>query len=165
MWIFRLGGRYRSWAMRLLVGYALTLTVLQPANVHAQLSTVFKDPTGIAIEGYDAIAYSKDGKAIEGSQRIRNDWNGASWYFTSRENRDLFQKDPWKYAPQYGGYCAFALATTNQLVPSHPEIWKIIDGRLYLFANTEAQKLFAKRVKKLSQTADKNWKSRITPGS
>ena len=128
----------------------------------AERSTIFKDPTGVAIEGYDVVAYGKEKKAVEGSQKIRQDWNSASWYFSSKENRDLFQADPKSFAPQYGGYCAYALAGTNQLVPADPKMWKIIDGKLYLFASFEAQQIFTKRAKKLVQTADKNWKGQFT---
>ena len=86
----------------------------------------------VAIKGYDPVAYFTQNKAVEGSDKFAHRWLGATWYFASAENRDLFIKDPGKYAPQYGGYCAdgvsFGTITTN----IDPKAWRIIEGKLYL---------------------------------
>lgn len=86
----------------------------------------------VAIKGYDPVAYFTDDKAVEGSPQYSHHWLGATWYFANAEHRDMFAKDPGKYAPQYGGYCAdgvsFGTVTTN----IDPNAWRIIDGKLYI---------------------------------
>lgn len=86
----------------------------------------------VAIKGYDPVAYFVDGKAVEGNVQYSHRWLGAIWYFASAEHRDLFVKEPSRYAPQYGGYCAdgvsFGTVTTNV----DPRAWRIIDGKLYI---------------------------------
>jgi YHS domain-containing protein len=86
----------------------------------------------VAIKGYDPVAYFVDGRAVEGNEQYSHRWLGATWHFASAEHRDLFAKDPSRYAPQYGGYCAdgvsFGTVTTNV----DPRAWRIIDGKLYI---------------------------------
>lgn len=86
----------------------------------------------VAIKGYDPVAYFTESKAIKGSKEFTYDWLGATWHFSSAENRDLFKSEPVKYSPQYGGHCAdgvsFGTITTN----IDPQAWRIIEGKLYL---------------------------------
>jgi YHS domain-containing protein len=86
----------------------------------------------VAIKGYDPVAYFVDGRAVEGNEQYSQRWLGATWHFASAEHRDLFVKDPSRYAPQYGGYCAdgvsFGTVTTNV----DPRAWRIIDDKLYI---------------------------------
>lgn len=84
-----------------------------------------------AVGGYDTVAYHTENKAVKGSKEFSTIWKSASWYFKSQENLDLFKADPEKYAPQYGGYCAWAVAHDN-LVKADPKTWHIDDGKLYL---------------------------------
>lgn len=99
---------------------------------------------GVAIKGYDPVAYFTEHKAVEGSDAFSYKWLGATWHFASAENRDLFKKDPVKYAPQYGGLCAdgvsFGTITTN----IDPNAWRIIDGKLYLSYDPGAASGFEK---------------------
>jgi len=90
---------------------------------------------GIAINGTDPVAYFTEGDYAYGDEAISAEWNGATWLFTSEEHRDLFLADPEKYAPQYGGYCAFALAH-NAIATTVPEAWTIHNGKLYLNYST-----------------------------
>ena len=76
-------------------------------------------PDGVAIRGYDPVAYFSDGKPVPGSDAYTADWNGARWKFASAAHRDLFKADPVKYAPQYGGYCAYGTAK-GHLAPTQP---------------------------------------------
>ena len=89
---------------------------------------------GVAIGGYDAVAYFTDAKAVEGTKQHSFDWYGATWHFVSEANRAAFAKDPEKYAPQYGGYCAFGVSR-GYAVKVDPTAWKIVDGKLYLNYN------------------------------
>jgi YHS domain-containing protein len=86
---------------------------------------------GTAVGGYDAVAYHTQGKAVPGSPEFTVQWKGATWRFASQESLDRFRADPEAYAPQYGGYCAYGVAQ-GYAVKGEPEIWKIVDGKLYL---------------------------------
>ncbi len=99
----------------------------QPA---AGQQDIYTTPAG-AIEGYDPVAYFTEGEAVRGDEQFQFEWSGATWYFASEGNRSLFREDPEKYAPQYGGYCAYAMADGKK-VKVDPEAWTIADGKLYL---------------------------------
>jgi hypothetical protein len=87
----------------------------------------------VAILGYDTVAYFTEGRAVKGSPEISESWLGATWHFSSAENRDAFVADPISYAPQYGGFCAGSAAVGNITDNIDPESFRIIDGKLYLF--------------------------------
>jgi YHS domain-containing protein len=83
------------------------------------------------VRGIDVVAYFTAGDAMPGDPAFKHDWNGAIWHFASAENRDAFAADPARYAPQYGGFCAWAVAN-NYTAPIDPDAWRIVDGKLYL---------------------------------
>jgi len=83
--------------------FALLCSTVVPAGAHA-LSPVNADERGVAVKGYDVIAYFTAGEPVEGSSEIAFEWNGAMWWFSNRRHLELFQGDPEKYAPRYGGY-------------------------------------------------------------
>lgn len=87
---------------------------------------------GVAIEGYDSVGYFSAGRAQRGDTVYETEWNGATWRFATAAERDAFAADPAAYAPQFGGYCANGLSQGHK-VTGNPEIWRIIDGKLYLF--------------------------------
>jgi YHS domain-containing protein len=89
------------------------------------------EANGIAIRGYDTVAYFTQSKPVEGSDEFTTEWSGATWKFSSQEHLDLFVADPEKYAPQYGGYCAYGVAQ-NYLVKIEPDQWTIHNDKLYL---------------------------------
>ena len=115
-----------------------------------------KNMDGFAIKGFDPVSYFTNRKPEMGMTKFKFEWMGANWQFTNKEHMDMFMKDPEKYAPQFGGYCAFA-ASKNKLVHSDPSVWTIENGRLYLNVNSGAQKLFRKDLKKNIMMAEKNW--------
>ena len=90
---------------------------------------------GVAIMGYDPVAYFTDSKPVQGSEEFSYDWLGTPWYFASREHRELFKSEPVKYAPQFGGYCAGEVSGNGITINIDPEAWRIIDGKLYLSYN------------------------------
>ena len=109
-----------------------------------------------AIKGYDPVAYFTDGKPVEGKKEFEHEWMGAKWYFATTTNRDLFKADPEKYAPRYGGYCAYAVAM-GKTADIDPNAWKIVDGKLYLNYNQEIQAKWLEDVPGYIQKADMNW--------
>lgn len=86
---------------------------------------------GVAIDGYDTVAYFSTGRAVSGQPEIEVEWKGAVWRFASERNRDMFEMNPRAYAPRFGGYCAYALSRGYVDSPD-PQAWKIVDGKLYL---------------------------------
>lgn len=103
------------------------------------------EPNGVAIRGYDTVAYFTKRMPVEGKNSLRAQWSGATWKFSSQEHLDLFVAEPEKYAPQYGGYCAYGVAQQN-LVKIEPEEWSIIDGKLYLNYNAKLNKAWKKDI-------------------
>ncbi|OHD67909.1 MAG: hypothetical protein A2W19_06570 [Spirochaetes bacterium RBG_16_49_21] len=111
----------------------------------------------VAIKGYDPVAYFKVGKALKGDKSIAFAWRGANWHFTTRENRDMFAAAPEKYAPQYGGYCAWAMSEARK-AQTDPEVWKIVDGKLYLNCSRAAMEKWEKDIPGNIKKADENWR-------
>ena len=116
---------------------------------------------GIAIAGYDATAYFTVGQPVRGSADFELRWNGAVWRFSSAANRDLFAANPEAYAPRFGGYCAWAVSQ-NYLAPGDPQIWRIVDGRLYLNFNARAKLLWETDLVNAIARGDANWPSVLT---
>jgi YHS domain-containing protein len=121
----------------------------------SQKSQVFITDEG-AIRGYDPVAFFKDHAPVRGLREISHIWGGATWYFASEENRKLFVADPEKFAPQYGGYCAYGTADGHK-APTQTETWSIVDGRLYFNYNKQVQKDWKKNQAELIKRADENW--------
>jgi len=110
----------------------------------------------VAIKGYDAVAYFNDGKAVKGSESFTFPWHDMTWHFLTKENRDLFAASPEKYAPQYDGYCAWAMTESRKAV-TDPEFWKIVDGKLYLQCSKSAFEKWSKDIPGNIKKADENW--------
>jgi YHS domain-containing protein len=110
----------------------------------------------VAIEGYDPVAYFTDGMPVEGSSDFTAEYNGAVWRFASAANRDAFAANPEAYAPQYGGYCAWAVSQ-GYTAPIDPEAWKIVDDKLYLNFNKSVQRRWAGDIPGNIAKGDANW--------
>lgn len=121
-----------------------------------------KDPvytsffSDVAVSGYDTVAYFTEQKAIKGSSKFVTEYQGVKWQFKSAENLAAFEAAPEKYAPQYGGYCAWAVANNNT-ASGDPEQWTIVDGKLYLNYNADIQAQWLKDKSRLIKQADNNW--------
>lgn len=121
----------------------------------AQKSPVFiKDNK--AIRGYDPVAYFTENKAVEGKPEFVFNWADANWYFSSQQNLEAFKANPEKYAPQYGGYCAYGMYQGHK-APTAPDAWTIVDGKLYFNYNTKVRELWRDKKEEKIITADKNW--------
>lgn len=146
-----------QFARRLLVLFASLFIFSLPAFAG---SPIYGAKDGPAIEGYDAVAYFTEGKPVEGKAEFVTEWNGAKWQFATAENRDKFQTEPEKYAPQYGGHCAFAMAN-DSFAEGDPHRWKIEDGKLYLNANKIAHWLWQKDIPGKIKSADAYWPAKM----
>lgn len=123
------GSLARGWRVQLVAALAM-LAWSASASAGGSVNTGYFG--GVAIEGYDTVAYFKDGQPTKGSEEFAYDWLGATWLFASAEHRDLFAEQPVSYAPQYGGHCALGTAFGESTANIDPEAWSIVDGKLYL---------------------------------
>ncbi len=117
---------------------------------------------GVAVQGYDVVAYFTQGKAVEGSKNYSSSVEGITYYFSSAANRDLFNKDFHRYEPQYGGWCAYAMGATQEKVEIDPETFKIVNGKLYLFYHSWYNNTLPKwneNEATLKTNADKYWQN------
>ena len=121
-----------------------------------------KDPiytsffSNVAVSGYDTVAYFTDNKATKGSNKYVTEYQGAQWQFKNAANLAAFKATPEKYAPQYGGYCAWAVAN-NDTASGDPQQWTIEDGKLYLNYDANIQAKWLKDKPNLIEQADNNW--------
>jgi hypothetical protein len=113
---------------------------------------------GVAIMGYDTVAYFTEGKAVKGSEEFSYEWLGTPWHFASKKHQEMFMSQPTKYAPQYGGYCAGEVAINESVtVNVDPEAFKIIDGKLYLIYDSGNAAAFEQDANALIPMGDANW--------
>lgn len=138
--------------------YLAALTVFLSMGASAQSCNL--SSSGVAVGGYDPVAYFTAGKAVEGSKEYPYTLDGAVYRFASAQNRELFKAAPAKYQPQYGGWCAYAMGAKGEKVEVDPETFKIVDGKLYLFYNkffNNTLKSWNKDEVNLKARADVNW--------
>ncbi len=126
-----------------------------PSLLRAATAPVYSD-RGVAVDGSDMVAYFTQGAPVKGSDAHTFDWNGVTWQFASAANRDAFAADPDAYAPQYGGYCAWAVSN-GYTASTTPEAWKIVDGKLYLNYSRRVQRRWEQDIPARIAAADANW--------
>jgi hypothetical protein len=141
--------------MTLRIAAFLVLLVL-PGAAAAQKAPVYSSFLGGAIQGYDPVAYFTEGRPVEGSRQFTHQWKGATWRFASAANRDRFAQAPDRYAPQYGGYCAYGVAN-GYAVKIDPQAWSVVDGKLYLNYSPAVQADWKKDVPGYIRRADAQW--------
>ena len=134
---------------------ALFLLVLFTGLASAEKPPVYSDAAG-AIRGYDAVAYFTEGRPVKGAKQFTHRWNGAEWRFASEQNRARFAAAPEKYAPQYGGYCAYGVAG-GYAVKIEPDAWSVVDGKLYLNYDRGVQASWRKDPPGFIRKANANW--------
>lgn len=139
------------------IAAALAIALVAPVGM-ADSSTkgVNVDSAGVAIKGYDTVAYFTNGRAIKGDPEFVFDWNSAQWRFASAAHRDMFSANPERYAPRFGGHCSMGL-TKGRLVSADPEAWTIIDGKLYLYFSKEGREKFRQNTPENIRKAEANW--------
>lgn len=112
----------------------------------------------IAINGYDPVAYFMQDMPVKGHLDYAVNWNDTVWLFANPDNMALFEADPEAYAPQFGGYCAYALSK-GSLAPTVPEAWTIVDGKLYLNFSLRARELWSEDIPGNISLAESHWPS------
>jgi hypothetical protein len=138
----------------------VSLPAAVPAANHPA-PAVYSASDGLAAGGYDVTAYFTQGKAVRGSAKHELMLQGVTWRFASAESKARFQATPWTYAPQFGGYCAWAVSQ-GYLASGDPEQWKIVDGKLYLNFNARAKELWEADQQAAIERGHTNWPTVLT---
>jgi hypothetical protein len=131
--------------------FVASLAVAEPIKINA-------GDNHIAIGGYDTVAYFTAGKPTKGDPRFEANWQEARWQFATAEHRDMFVRDPDRYAPRYGGFCAVGLAR-GYLATVDPQAWRLVDGKLFLTFTTKGQDIFQEDIAGTIANAEKNWET------
>lgn len=140
----------------LVIGGGFSFYLTYQANQPVDL--IQTSDNGMAIEGFDAVAYHTAGAAQKGVRNFQATWAGAIWYFSNLENRQAFSENPEKYAPQFGGYDPFGMAINGVSQPATPELWEINDGKLYLFYSGQTRKLWQENFQENLKNANIQWR-------
>ena len=146
--------------MRNLLAISLSLALLAASAQSGLLPRYNVDDDGLWVEGYDPVSYSVDRKAVQGSKSFTHTFGGAIFRFASQVHRDQFAKEPERYLPAYGGWCAYAMGAKNEKVEVDPETFKITDGKVYLFYNrffTNTLEDWSKDEGRLLPAANRHW--------
>lgn len=144
--VYHLGRMYFAFTL-LALFFSSNLFALEPINKNAE---------GVTLKGFDPVAYFTESKPLPGRKEFQYEWSGAKWYFVNQANRESFMKDPAKYAPQYGGYCAYAVSK-GYTADISPKAWKIVGGKLYLNNGVIAASLWGRDIPGNIEKAEKNW--------
>jgi YHS domain-containing protein len=111
---------------------------------------------GLAVRGFDTVAYFAAQSAVEGNPKFEYAWNGAKWLFSSAENLEKFKQNPEAFAPQFGGYCSYAVSH-GHTADGDPQAWKIVNGKLYLNYSPEVKQMWEKEQDKFIKDGETNW--------
>lgn len=137
------------------LGREVVIAVLMTLSAFA-FAGEFHETNGVAIQGYDPVAYVTESKPVRGSAAFSSAYKGSTFHFVSAASRDMFNADPQKFAPQYGGFCAFGVSRGYKAATS-PDAFTIVDGKLYLNYNAEVQAMWGKDRPAYIRKADDNW--------
>ena len=147
-----LGGKIRTFALALMMAIGGAVTAASGAQVVGEVNV----NDGYAVHGYDVVAYFTVSQPTAGDDRFTAEYQGAQYRFASPENRDRFKQDPAKYAPQYGGFCAFGTSVGRKF-DGDPHAWRIVDGKLYLNLNQTIQARWLQDTAGYIRGANHNW--------
>ncbi len=136
--------------------YTTLLVSVIVLATYAQTSSAYYNQDGVAIKGYDPVAYFADNVATKGEKKFSFSWQASEWHFKTEANREAFKKDPAKYAPQFGGYCAYGTSQDHKST-TDPKAFTIMDNKLYLNYNPKVKEMWIKDSKGNIEKADSNW--------
>ncbi len=152
----KLSGSKLLTAAALVIAFTVTSCGLIPTQVASSINAVNVDESRLAIKGFDPVAYFTEAKPVKGSSQFNAEHLGATYYFSSSENESLFKGNPDKYAPQYGGYCAYGVSKEYKF-DIDPEAWAVVDDKLYLNLNKKVQSRWVGEKEELIVTANDIW--------
>jgi YHS domain-containing protein len=132
-----------------------SLILISFFHASAQKSPVYVS-SGSAVGGYDVVAYFTEGKAVKGDPKLNYHWHDAEWHFSNEANLKLFEQNPGKYAPEFGGYCAYGVSQGHK-APTDAQAWTIVGNKLYLNYNLDVKKKWIADTSGLIKLANKNW--------
>lgn len=136
------------------IGIAVAVWVgIRQTDDFKQINTTAEN---VAIKGFDTVAYFTSENPVQGNPQYSFIWNGAKWYFSSAENMEKFKAAPETYAPQFGGYCSFAVSK-GYTADGDPNAWKIVDGKLYLNYNQKVKQMWEAEQETRIEDGEKNW--------
>jgi YHS domain-containing protein len=138
-----------------------TMTISQAQSNASKRAAAFNLESKVAIQGYDPVAYFKQGKAIKGKKEFAVNADGVTYYCSTAENKDAFAKNTATFEPQYGGWCAYAMGAKGEKVEIDPATFKIVGGKLYLFYNAYFNNTLTKwngDEANFKNKADANWR-------
>jgi YHS domain-containing protein len=150
--------RPQRWVQLIVCGLLLLLASGVRAGVDPVYTGLFNNT---AISGYDAVAYFTEGKPVRGSESFTLEYQGAIWQFSSAEHREMFRENPEAYAPQYGGYCAYAVAN-GDTTSAEPDLWTIVEGKLYLNYSRRINARWREDMANYINQANTNWPALLT---
>jgi YHS domain-containing protein len=142
--------------MNMLAGSRLVAVLAAFLFAAGALAGEYYEKDGVALRGHDPVAYFKDGKPVRGSPEHHADYRGSVFHFATAANRAAFVADPAKYAPQYGGYCAYGLASGYKAA-TDPAAFTIVAGKLYLNYNADVQRKWSRDIPGQIAKADRQW--------
>lgn len=140
----------------LIVSVIGAAAIASACSSQAGIAPVNTDANGFAVRGYDTVAFFADNATIQGSPAFEYVWKGAKWAFANAENLEKFKRDPEAFAPQFGGYCSYAVSH-GYTADGDPNTFKIVDGKLYLNYNEKAKAAWEAEQEKLIKEGEKNW--------
>lgn len=141
---------------RIFISIFLTAGLMTPSFAGDSQEMVNAGANGVAIKGYDTVAYFTESRPMQGKPEFAHSWRDAEWHFSKAEHRDLFAADPERYAPQFGGFCANGLSK-GKLVAANPEAWTIVDGKLYIKFSEVAREEWRKDKTRKIEKAKETW--------
>ena len=144
---------YKQWFAVLLLGFS---SALFAAGNHDIYTSWFSDK---AVSGYDTVAFFTQGKPVKGSPKYAHEWKGVMWLFATEKHLNMFRDAPERYAPQYGGYCAWAIAVKGDRAPGDPNFWRVVNGRLYLNYDRSVQDKWQADIPGFIKQGDINWQN------
>ena len=158
----RLRLKYFAWAGLLVLvlgggAIAAFAVMTSPTELNGNWN---KSDQDVAIGGYDTVAYFTKGRPVKGEAAISYAWRDAKWHFASQDHRDMFAADPDQYVPEFGGFCSAAM-TYGAIAKANPELWAIVDGKLYLNYDEYAYKVFHENLAENIAKADQKWAEKI----
>ena len=138
------------------------VAIITGSQAQAASSAIFTPSSGLALDGYDTVAFFTQARPVRGDARFEGIWQGARWRFSTQDHLNRFLAEPARFAPQYGGYCAWAVGARNALAPGDARYWRIVDGKLYVNFDAGVQAQWVRDIPGFILAADRNWPAILT---